>query len=101
MDTSPTTITMNELTQKGRQFYLEELKDKLEKTNMDNWIVIEPEGKKYFLDEDQLKAIQKAKREFPNKLFFIAKVGNLRETLVKPKKNDNYLGNFLMCRGDS
>ena len=89
MNTTPTTLNLNELTQKGRQYYLEELKEKLEKTNMGDWIFIEPESKKYFLDKDELKALQKAKKEFPNKLFFIAKVGNLRETLVTKKLPNN------------
>lgn len=90
MDTSPTSISLNELTQKGQQIYLSELREKLEKTHMEEWVVIEVESKKYFLDTDQLKAVEKAQKEFPHKLFFIAKVGNLRETMVNKNLTENY-----------
>lgn len=90
MDTSPTTITLTELTQKGENYYLTKLKDKLEKTNMGDWIVIEVESGKYFTGDDQLTAIKKAKKEFSNKLFFIAKIGNLRAASANKDSSKNY-----------
>ena len=83
MDTSPTAISLNELTQRGQQIYLSELREKLEQTHMGDWVIIEVESKKHFINGDEIKAIKKAKEEFPNKLFFIVKVGTLYPTYAQ------------------
>lgn len=83
-------ISLNELSQRGQQIYFAGLKDKLEKTNLDDYVVIEVESKKYFVDKDQVTAVKKALKKFPGKLFFIAKIGNLRESPMNIKTNENY-----------
>ncbi len=85
MDTS-----LNELTEKGKQIYLDELKDKLEKTHMGELMVLDVESKRYFLDKDPVVAVEKARKEFPGKLFFMVRIGTFREPPANLKKSDHY-----------
>ena len=65
----------SELTTLGIKFYKEHLKNLLEPTHNGEFVAIEPYSGKYFIDKIKLKAIQKARTEMPDKLFFLAKVG--------------------------
>lgn len=73
-------LSLEELTRLGRKFYLEELKDTLEKDFMGQFAIIDVEQKKYVVDEDRLAAIEKAQKEFGEKLFYIVHIGSLRNT---------------------
>lgn len=78
-------ISLNDLTERGQQIYLDELKDRLEKTHMGEHVVIEVNSKKYFVDKDPAIALEKAQKAFPSKLFFMAQVGNLRAPFLNTK----------------
>lgn len=75
---TPQSLSLEEITKGGQKFYFDELKDKLEKENMDEYAVIDVEQKKYRVDPDELTAIEKAEKAFGKKLFYIVHVGNLR-----------------------
>ncbi len=45
---------------------------------MGQYAVIDVEQKKYRVDPDRLVAIQKAQKDFGDKLFFIVQVGSLK-----------------------
>jgi len=81
-------ISLNELAEKGQQIYLDELKDKLEKAHMGEYVVIEVESKKYFVGKDPVTVNEKARKEFPDKLFFMVQIGKLQRPSINLKKDD-------------
>ena len=75
-------ISLDELTQLGNAFYMEN-KDFLEKKFMGQFAVIDVEVRKYEVDADRLVAIEKAKKSFGDKLFYIIQIGSVQ----KPNAN--------------
>jgi hypothetical protein len=71
-------LSVGEILKAGEKFYFDELKEKLEKENMGQYAVIDVEQKKYRVDPNELVAIQKAQKDFGNKLFYIVQVGSLK-----------------------
>ena len=71
-------LSVEEIIKAGEKFYFDELKEKLEKENMGQYAVIDVEQKKYHVDPDRLVAIQKAEKDFGEKLFYIVQVGSLK-----------------------
>lgn len=71
-------FSLEEITKGGQKFYFDELQDKLEKEHWDEYAVIDVEQKKYRVDPDEFTAIEKAQKDFGQKLFYIVHVGNLR-----------------------
>lgn len=69
-------LTLEEISKLGEKFYAEELKSKLEKIYMGQYAVIDVEQKKYVVDSDRLTAVEKAKKNFGDKLFYIIQIGN-------------------------
>jgi hypothetical protein len=87
-------LSADEIIRAGEKFYFEELKEKLERENMGQYAVIDVEQKKYCVDPDELVAIQKAEKDFGEKLFYIVQVGSLK----RPSMNfmtEKYAWNFL------
>jgi hypothetical protein len=85
--------SVEEIIRAGEKFYFGELKEKLERDNMGQYAVIDVEQKKYRVDPDELVAIQKAQKDFGDKLFFIVQVGSLKH----PSMNfmtEKYAWNF-------
>ena len=70
-------LSLEEISQLGEKFYLEQ-KDILEKDYMGQFVVIDVERGQYQVDVDRLAAIEKAKRAFGEKLFYILQVGNFQ-----------------------
>jgi hypothetical protein len=71
-------LSVEEIIKAGEKFYFEELKEKLERESMGQYAVIDVEQKKYRVDPNELVAIQKAQKDFGEKLFFIVQVGSLK-----------------------
>ena len=69
-------LSLEEITKIGERFYTDELKKKLEAESMGQYVVIDVEQKKYQVDPDRLVAVEKAKKEFGDKLFYIIQIGN-------------------------
>ena len=67
----------SELTTLGMKFYEEKLKPILEPEHNGEFVAIEPYLEKYVLEKKKIDAIQKARAEMPEKLFFIARVGTI------------------------
>jgi hypothetical protein len=86
-DHNPSSPSLRYLTQLGEDFYFDELKDKLEKTDFGKYVVIEAESKKYFVHEDLLEALNEAEEEFPEKFFTIIKIGSLQLPATNYRKN--------------
>ena len=69
-------LSLEEITKFGEKFYHDELKEVFEKKYMGQYAVIDVEQKKYEIDPDRLVAIERAKKEFGDKLFYIIQIGN-------------------------
>ena len=72
--TSLPTIYPAEIAHKGEEVY-RKISGQLEKKNLGSFIAIEVESGKYFLGQTQVEALEKAKKRFPNKIFYLIKVG--------------------------
>ena len=86
MNTNFPSLTPEEITRIGQETYLNELKENLEQSHLGEYVVIEVKTKKYFINPDLVTAIQKAKKEFPDSLFFIVQIGKLQTPSIQQKK---------------
>lgn len=82
-------ITPDELTRRGEETYFNDLKDKLEKSNNGEFVVIEVESKDYFVDKDLMVALEKAKAKYKDKLFFIVQIGSLQRQALNYKQEQH------------
>jgi hypothetical protein len=69
------TLVKNDLVALGKKFYEENLKSILEPAHNGEFIAIEPDSGKYFLDKDSNQVMLKARLEMPDKKFYFARVG--------------------------
>jgi len=81
----PNNYSPEEIAKIGENFYFQELKDKLEKEHMGEYVVVDVEKKEYVINEDKLKALQDAKEKFGDKLFYIVQIGNIQKQLSNYK----------------
>ena len=72
--TSLPTIYPTEIAQKGTQVY-QKISKQIEKDHLGDFVAIEVESGKYFLGQTQIEAIEKAKKSYPTKIFYLMKVG--------------------------
>lgn len=72
--TSLPTIYPSEIAHKGEEVY-QKVSKQIVKKYLGSFIAIEVESGKYFLGQTQVEAIEKAKKHFPNKIFYLMKVG--------------------------
>lgn len=68
-------INTTEIARIGEQIYQNELKEKLEKENIGKFVAIEAESKDYFIGVTQTEATLKAKKKYPDKIFYMVKIG--------------------------
>lgn len=84
MNTTTTqTRSPQEIVQLGEQIYFEK-KDELEKRYNGQFAIIDVDSKDIVIDSDKLKAIQKAQKKHPEKLFYIVEIGNLKQPISSP-----------------
>lgn len=63
-----------EFTAKGKKVY-EGIKERLEENHKDKFVAIEPDSGSYFLGSEPMKAINKGKKKYPNKIFYLVRIG--------------------------
>lgn len=73
-------MSPGEITQRGEEIYINELKEKLEAGNNGEYVVIEVGSKEYFVNRDLVVALKEARERFPDKLFFIVQIGALQKS---------------------
>ncbi len=71
------TSSLEEIIRLGEQIYFDK-KDELERKHNGKFVVIDVDSGDYVINEDKTTAIQEAEKKHPEKLFFIAQVGNLK-----------------------
>lgn len=72
-----------EIATKGEEIYEKELKDNLEPQESGKYVAIEVESKKYFIGSTKEEALDKAQEVFPDKIFFVRKIGELERVSSK------------------
>ncbi len=65
-----------EVIRRGVQLYEEKLRANLERTNMNDFVAIEPESGDYFFGETLSEAIQASRAAHPDRLAFAMRVGH-------------------------
>ena len=65
-----------EMARKAQEIYEHKLKSKLEATNRDDFVAVEPESGDYFLGRTLNEAIQAARAAYPERLPFALRVGH-------------------------
>lgn len=82
-------LSLEDISRLGEKFYTEKLKAKLEKEHMGKFAVLDVGKGKHFIDSDRLVAIEKARKESGDILFYIIQIGGAQNSSMnfKSKKN--------------
>lgn len=67
-------INPEQIAEKGEEVY-RKIKARLEKKHRGEFAAIEVDTGDYFLGDDQIEAVEKAKKKFPNKIFYFVRIG--------------------------
>jgi hypothetical protein len=65
----------DELVESGQRFYDERLRDFLEAEHKGEFVAIEPDSERYFLGSSGLAALRAGRKELPDKLFYLLRIG--------------------------
>lgn len=68
-------FNQEELAKKGKKFYYENLKDKLELDHKGEIVAINHETGDYFIGKTVLDAVKKGRQKYPNAVFYSIKIG--------------------------
>jgi len=71
-----TTKQAIELAERAKAIYDQKLKTRLETSNPDDFVAVEPESEEYFLGKTLSEAIQAARAAYTNRLPFVFRVGH-------------------------
>jgi len=72
------TQNIEQLTELALKIYTEiQNKDNIEQNNQGKYIAIDVESKRYFIGDTRDEALQKAKAELPNVVFFVKRIGGV------------------------
>lgn len=64
-----------DVVRRATQLYEEKLRGKLERTNMNDFVAIEPDSGEYFFGKTLSEAIQTSRTAYPDRLAFAMRVG--------------------------
>lgn len=65
-----------DLAESGQRLYDKRLRTILEPDHEGEFVAIEPESERYFLGQTGLAALRAGRREMPDKLFYLLRVGS-------------------------
>jgi len=66
----------DDLVERGQRLYDERLKAILEPEREGEFVAIEPESERYFLGQTGLAALRAGRKEIPDKLFYLLRIGS-------------------------
>lgn len=72
-----------EIAKKGDEIYQKELKSKLEPQENGKYIAIEVKSKRYFIGITKEEVLDQAQKVFPDKIFFVRRIGELEKVSSK------------------
>ena len=76
-------INPEEIAKRGGEIYEKEFRKELEPKEIGKYIAIEVESKKYFIGETKEEALDEAQKIFPDKIFFVRRIGELEKVSSK------------------
>src|SRR3989344_1544250 len=76
LNTSPANVT--EIINRGQEVY-NNLKSSLEPEHNGKYVVIEVDSQKYFIGETRNEATEEARKEFPTKIMFVKRIGQVEK----------------------
>jgi len=77
-------IDTGEIVKRGIEIY-EEIKDQYDPKEKGKFLAIEVESEKVYLGATSIEALESAKKEYPDKVFYLVKIGyDVVETLLSP-----------------
>ncbi len=65
----------HKLVVKGEKFYRDFVEPKMSESDAGKYIVVEPENKAYFIGKTSIEAVEEAEKKYPNKYFYLVRVG--------------------------
>jgi hypothetical protein len=65
-----------DVVQRATRLYDEKLRETLEKTNLHEFVAIEPDSEEYFFGQTLSEAIQASRTAYPDRLAFVIRVGH-------------------------
>jgi len=68
-------FSKHKIATKGQEIYNQKLQEKLEPECQGQIVAIEIDSEDYFLGTSVVKALKKAKKKYPDKLFYLVRVG--------------------------
>ncbi len=74
---------IEELAKNGEEIYQKELKNKLEPEKNGKYVAIEAASNQYFIGETKEEALDLAQKSFPDKIFFVRRIGELEKVSSK------------------
>lgn len=71
-----TDLALSEFAQKGEEIYKQRILPEISEEQLKGkFIAIEVDSGKYFIDDLDIKAITRGRREFPGKIFYVKRIG--------------------------
>jgi hypothetical protein len=65
----------HKLIKKGQKFYQDIIEPTMTAADKGKFVVVEPENNAYFIGRTSLEAVEEAEKSFPNKYFYLVRVG--------------------------
>lgn len=72
-----TQLSPDEIIKRGEEIYEKNLKNKLEPQMAGKFVVIEVESGESYVENTKEEALDRAKKDFPYKVFFVRRIGEL------------------------
>jgi len=88
------TINTIEFSAKAQDIY-KQIKGQLEIKHKEKFVAIEPDSGDYFLGNDQMGAVSKAKEKHPDKIFYLIKIGHEAVISMSSRFKPVNYGNIL------
>ncbi len=60
---------------KAHKIYQKIVDPKMNETDKGKFVIVEPDTKSYFVGQTSTEALEQAKQKFPDKMFYLARVG--------------------------
>ena len=79
-------LTPEEITKRGEEIYFNELKGNLEKNHSGEYLVMEITHKDKFINRNLITALTKARKKYPDKIFYIIQIGLVHQPAANYSK---------------
>lgn len=85
-----TPVNLEDFSKKSLEYY-EQIKEQLKKETMGKFVALDYETSQYWLGETASETLEKAKKQFPEKLFYLLQIGFPSTFSVKQDKSYGFI----------